>query len=140
MKIRLLNYLSCPLCKGDFLLKNELFENNEIKEGLLICSNCKKEYKISNFIPRFINADKYADSFSFEWKKHAKTQLDSVNGTKQSEEAFKEKTGLTPLELKDKLVLDAGCGMGRFSEIVLKYGGEIVGVDISYSIESAFQP
>ena len=42
-------------------------------------------------------------------------------------------------ELKGKLILDAGCGMGRFMEIALKYGGTVIGVDMSLAIEAAYQ-
>jgi SAM-dependent methyltransferase len=32
-----------------------------------------------------------------------------------------------------------GCGTGRFAEIVLKYGGEVVGVDLSFAVDAAFK-
>lgn len=42
-----------------------------------------------------------------------------------------------PLEgLAGKLLLDVGCGMGRFAEIVLKYGGIVVGADLSYAVDA----
>lgn len=42
-----------------------------------------------------------------------------------------------PLEgLAGKLVLDVGYGMGRFAEIVLKYGGIVVGADLSYAVDA----
>ena len=40
---------------------------------------------------------------------------------------------------KGKLVLDAGCGLGRFSEIVLDNGGTVVAVDLSGAIDAAFE-
>jgi SAM-dependent methyltransferase len=42
-------------------------------------------------------------------------------------------------KLKDKLVLDAGCGVGRFMEVVEKWGGNVVGVDLSFSVDAAFK-
>jgi SAM-dependent methyltransferase len=39
--------------------------------------------------------------------------------------------------LRGKRVLDAGCGMGRFAEVVSRYGGEYVGMDYSFAIDAA---
>ena len=40
--------------------------------------------------------------------------------------------------LEGKLVLDAGAGLGRFSEVVLNHGGHVVAVDLSRAIDAAF--
>jgi SAM-dependent methyltransferase len=42
-------------------------------------------------------------------------------------------------ELCGKLVLDAGCGMGRFAEIVHHYGGTYIGMDYSYAVDAAYR-
>jgi SAM-dependent methyltransferase len=42
-------------------------------------------------------------------------------------------------ELKGKLVLDVGCGTGRFAAIALKYGATVIGVDLSYAVDAAFK-
>lgn len=39
--------------------------------------------------------------------------------------------------LENKLVLDAGCGMGRYVEVANKYAKEIIGVDISRAVDRA---
>jgi len=36
-------------------------------------------------------------------------------------------------------VLDVGCGAGRFTEIVSKYGGDVIGIDLSYSVDVALE-
>ena len=36
-------------------------------------------------------------------------------------------------------MLDAGCGMGRFTEIAIKYGATTIGVDLSFAVDAAFQ-
>lgn len=89
-------------------------------------------------IPRFVESDQYVGSFSFEWNTHTQTQLDSSNqGLAKSAQILQEKTGLTPEDVKGKLVLDAGVGAGRFSEILAEWGANVVGVDLSYAVESA---
>jgi SAM-dependent methyltransferase len=47
------------------------------------------------------------------------------------------KTGLTDADLKGKLVLDVGCGTGRFMESAAGLGAEVIGFDLSYAMESA---
>ncbi|MBI3490303.1 MAG: methyltransferase domain-containing protein [Acidobacteria bacterium] len=34
-------------------------------------------------------------------------------------------------------MLDVGCGMGRFSDVVSRAGAEVVGIDLSYAIDAA---
>ncbi|MBM3252433.1 MAG: class I SAM-dependent methyltransferase, partial [Candidatus Omnitrophica bacterium] len=98
---------------------------------------CGKEYAIRNGIPRFVNSDDYVSNFSLEWNRFAKTQLDSLNKTKISADRFKEVSGLDPEWLKGKTVLEAGCGMGRFLEVVAETGSQVVGIDLSFSVDAA---
>lgn len=94
-------------------------------------------YPIIRDIPRFVSDDRYSQSFSFQWNAHALTQLDSFRGGRGSEDEFVAKTGFTPSELKGKLVLDAGVGAGRYSEIASRWEGDVVGIDLSYAVEAA---
>lgn len=97
-----------------------------------------KIWPVVRDIPRFVEDDQYVASFSFEWNTHTQTQLDSSNqGIAKSAQILQEKTGLTPEDVKGKLVLDAGVGAGRFSEILGEWGAKVVGVDLSYAVESA---
>lgn len=138
MKPQLLNFLCCPDCKDPVILKNEVYEQNEIKEGVLVCRNAH-EYKITNFIPRFVKADIYSSSFSYEWAHFSETQLDSKKGKMLSENQFQSRIDFPLCQLSGKFVLDAGCGMGRYAEIVGKYGGMAVGIDLSYAVDVAFK-
>jgi len=80
----------------------------------------------------------YVKSFSLEWSWHQKTQLDSVNHIKSSKEAFQKRIDMPLSGLRGKLVLDAGCGMGRYMEVMADHGAEVIGVDLSFSVDSAF--
>ncbi len=139
MKRRLLKFIVCPKCKSSFKLLVKEKKGAEIKTGKLICVKCKKSYLVVRYIPRFVKSDKRVANFSFEWLIHQTTQLDSYNRNKISKQTFIEKTGFDKKDLKNKLVLDAGCGMGRFSEVVLDYGAEVIGVDLSLSVEAAYK-
>ena len=137
MKKDIVHLLACPFCKGELTLQVDQYDSNEVKEGSLLCE-CGKRYPIKRYIPRFVDTDNYVESFSFEWDIFRKVQLDSINRTTESEETFKEKTGFDLSSAKGKLFLDAGCGAGRFMEVVVKYGGIVVGVDLSFAVDSAF--
>lgn len=138
MKKGLMDYLFCPKCKSRFSLKEPVYGGAEIKSGVLECG-CGERFRIVNFIPRFICDDKYVGSFSFEWQVHNKTQVDSLSGHNVSQDQFQSRIDFPLSELKGKLVLDAGCGTGRYSEIALKNGAIVIGVDMSYSVDVAYK-
>ena len=142
MKEELLSWICCPYCKGDLELIVTAQESGEIREGELRCS-CGKIYPVKKYIPRFVESDKYSESFSYEWKRHAKTQLDSSNidkiMEKTSEKQFQNRIDFPLESLKGKLALDAGCGIGRYIEVAHKYGAKVIGFDLSYSIDCAYE-
>lgn len=103
----------------------------------LVTPDGAHRYPIVREIPRFVSSDHYAGSFSFEWNVHNHTQLDPFRADQLSERTLREKTGLTPEDVRGKLVLDAGVGAGRFSEVLARWGANVVGVDLSYAVEAA---
>lgn len=134
MNTKLLGILACPQCKG---VLDASSGDAEIIEGTLTCSHCRKNYPITNGIPRFVAPDNYASSFGYQWNLFRKEQIDSHNGTTLSADRLWAETGWTPEELKDEWVLDAGCGAGRFLDAVSASEGQIVGIDISSAIDAA---
>ena len=66
-------------------------------------------------------------------------QIDSLNGTTQSEDGFRLKTGLAPADVCGRVVLDAGVGAGRYAEVMARWGAEVVGVDLTRAIDAAAQ-
>jgi 2-polyprenyl-3-methyl-5-hydroxy-6-metoxy-1,4-benzoquinol methylase/uncharacterized protein YbaR (Trm112 family) len=71
------------------------------------------------------------ESFGFEWLRHQVTRFP------ENLEFFRRSLGIEPAELAGKLVLDAGCGMGRFLEVAASGGAEVVGLDLSRAVERA---
>ena len=138
MKEKLLNILACPACKDKLKLEIIKAENDEIITGKLRCTN-SHVYEVIDAIPRFVASDNYVRSFSYEWDVFGDTLLDTRNEEKFSADFFrKHMTG--PLEhLKGKLTLDAGCGMGHFTEIAASHGAEVVGIDLSYAVDTAYR-
>jgi 2-polyprenyl-3-methyl-5-hydroxy-6-metoxy-1,4-benzoquinol methylase len=90
-------------------------------------------------VPRFVQSDDYASSFGLQWNRHAEVQLDSRNGTRFSRDRFYSITEWRPTDLEKRLVLDVGCGAGRFAEILLSDGAEVVAVDLSSAVDAAYQ-
>jgi SAM-dependent methyltransferase len=106
-------------------------------EGAFVCSTAR--YPIVDGIPRFVARDFYARSFSFEWNVHSDTQLDAFRGDQSSEEQFVKKTGFSAYQLRGKLVLDAGVGAGRYTDVVSRWGAHVVAVDLSFAVEAAYR-
>jgi 2-polyprenyl-3-methyl-5-hydroxy-6-metoxy-1,4-benzoquinol methylase len=104
--------------------------------GGFVCPACKRTYPNVNGVARFVDAQHYAASFGFQWHRYQKTQLDDAEDC-ESEQNFMMKTALRPEELHGKLVLDVGCGMGRFAEVATRWGARVVGVDLSAAAEVA---
>ena len=139
MKRRLVQWLACPHCHGQLDLTVLLERDDEVEEGGLSCGPCQKLYPVLRGIPRFVSSENYAASFGRQWNKFARLQMDSQNGTSFSRDRFYSITEWDPADLKGKLVLDAGCGAGRFSEVVLQDGAEVVAVDLSSAVDACRQ-
>jgi SAM-dependent methyltransferase len=105
----------------------------------LVSADGQHRYPVVNGIPRFVTSDLYVDSFSFEWNVHKHTQLDTYRQDTSSTDMLGPKTGLTPEQVRGKLVLDAGVGAGRFTDTLLRWGAKVVGIDLSYAVEAAHE-
>jgi SAM-dependent methyltransferase len=123
---RVLRVLLCLSCHGGL----------EESERGLACIDCGKEYPRVDGVIRFVDKQQYAGSFGFQWHVHARTQLDT-DESKRSENAFRQRTGFCPEDLAGKLVLDVGCGMGRFADVATRWGAHVVGIDLSLAAEVA---
>ncbi|MFN8299353.1 MAG: class I SAM-dependent methyltransferase [Chitinophagales bacterium] len=94
-----------------------------------------EKFPVVNGIPRFVPADNYANAFGFQWKNFAKTQLDSFNGTKISQERLERCLGCKIEDLRGKDILEVGAGAGRFTELLVKGGGNTHSIDLSAAVE-----
>lgn len=139
MKEALVNRLRCVDCTvGGLSLSAQRRDGDEVETGVLSCGRCGKDYRIVRGVPRMVEADAYACSFSFEWQLHRRTQIDTGESDK-SARVFRRKTGLRLEDLAGKRVLDVGVGAGRFAEVVSRWGAEVVGIDLSLAVETAME-
>jgi SAM-dependent methyltransferase len=90
-------------------------------------------------VPRFVKSDDYASRFGLQWNRYSEVQLDSRNNTHFSRDRFYAITEWLPPTLKEQLVLDVGCGAGRFAEVALNDGAEVIGVDLSSAVDAAYK-
>ena len=137
MKPALLDILRCPRCHGALTLLGEPGDDTgEVEKGELSCHGCDDRYPIVDYIPRFVGGDNYADSFSLEWSRFRTTQLDSSTGVAISRDRFFAETRWKPDDLRGSLVLDVGCGSGRFVEVALAAGAHVVALDYSGAVDA----
>lgn len=141
MRTWLLEYLVCPKCEGSLTLQSGEIHDDDVETGTLVCSECRKSYEIVRGVPRMapdvIAADKQStvDAFGWEWQ-----TFDSFHDDPAvyDEQFLDWVSPLKPPFFNGKVVLDAGCGMGRFSAAAVHLGAErVIGVDLSESIEAA---
>jgi SAM-dependent methyltransferase len=101
----------------------------------LKCPKCGADYPSIDGVLHFVPHDQYSRSFSYEWHKHAHTLLDGPqrDGTERSLTAVHIGSG----DVTGRLVLDAGCGMGRFTDVLTRWGARVVAVDLSEAVHVA---
>ena len=126
------NYYSCLSCEKNnfYLTKNQAEEANEA----IVCKDCNTHYIFKNNILRFVYEDNYANSFGFEWSQHKKTQIDSNSQINLSKHRLQIVTNWNK-DLKGQLILEAGSGSGRFTEILARTKADIVTFDFSDAID-----
>jgi len=142
MHIQFLDYLVDPITKDILQLKEITRVGDFIIDGMLISKT--SEYPIIGGIPRFVTSDSYSKSFSWEWKKWPRVQFETENIGKPMEghtrRMWEQIVGFSEheLDLKDKTILDIGCGSGRFIEIARSKGAKVIGLDYSDAVEAAY--
>ncbi len=111
-------------------------DGDDVLDGELATGDDGARWPVVRGIPRFVPADNYAGSFGFQWNRFPGTQLDSVSGLPVSRERFLAQWSLPPEWFAGKRVLDVGCGAGRFAEVALSLGAEVVAVDLSAAVDA----
>lgn len=136
MHYSLMELLACPACLGALTLVVNRECDGEVESGVLACNRCAVEYPIDSFVPRFVAQQNYSSSFGFQWNTFSATQLDSTTGQPISSDRFFAQSAWSPSEMCGRLVLDVGCGAGRFAEVSLRTGAHVVAVDYSNAVNA----
>src|SRR6266849_9038236 len=141
MDLKALDVFACPECGAELRVARRDgngSQNGKIKEGQLRCTQCPATFPILRSMPRFVSSDEYAASFGYQWNQFDKLQLDKFMRNDLSRERFYATTGW-PEHLEGQRVLEAGCGMGRFTQIALETGAEVFSFDLSNAVEANFK-
>lgn len=109
-------------------------EPPRLENGFLVVGSGGR-YPVRDGIPRFVEGEGYAESFGDQWRRYRRVQLDSATGRTLSRERFYQATGWREEELAGERILDAGCGAGRFTEVLLAAGAEVWAVDATSAID-----
>jgi 2-polyprenyl-3-methyl-5-hydroxy-6-metoxy-1,4-benzoquinol methylase len=136
---RLLDLFRCPHCQAGLVLTASPETNGEVDRGELDCAGCARRYPIIESVPRFVPAENYAESFGWQWNRFRRTQLDSCSGRPISRGRFFRQSGWPSAALAGRRVLDVGCGAGRFAEVALACGAEVVAVDYSSAADACWR-
>ncbi len=138
MKRDLLEYLVCPECHGDLDCRAEQLDASEVVEGALDCIGCGAVFPIRRGVPRLLPPrlsspeSATAAAFGTQWK-----LLGDLSRVFR-EEFDSYLHPLTAADLKDRIVLDAGCGMGKFSLAAAEAGVRaVIAVDLSDAVDVA---
>lgn len=138
----LLNLLVCPDCRSELGLDAAAKSGHEVSTGTLRCAS-GHSFPITNSVPRFVrhelNADqaRTRDSFGYEWTRLYPEHGHTTQERQAERDIFLEYTRTVPSDFRGKLVLDAGCGNGRYAKLVNDWGARVVAVDISSAVEIA---
>jgi SAM-dependent methyltransferase len=136
MRLDLLPFLRCPVTGAPLRLKHAITIDAHVVSGWLVSP--RHSYPIVDYVPRFVAPNNYADNFGIQWNSFRRTQLDSATGVPISQNRFYQFSGWKPEELAGKVVLDVGCGAGRFTEIALQAGATVIAFDYSSAVDACW--
>ena len=126
MNAELLRLIRCPRCR---------LQELELARGpshALVCRSCAATTAVVDGIPRLAGGtESYAASFGRQWNRYDVARPEEDGAT------FRVKTGFAPGDLAGRLVLDAGCGGGRYARLVASHGAKVIGVDLSAAVIKA---
>lgn len=138
MHVELVDRLRLPETGEPLRLENAELEGGRVRSGTLTTLSGRGRYAVRDFIPRFVPESNYADNFGMQWNMFRLTQLDSHSGHPISATRFWRATKWSASDLNGKWVLDVGCGAGRFAEVALKAGANLVALDYSSAIDACY--
>lgn len=140
-----LDVLRCPACGGRVALEAAVTApDGHVMEGTLACAPCAARYPISRGVPRMMppalagSVAATVDAFGWQWEQASRILKDPRFS---SPDVFLDFIHpVRPEWFRDKVVLDAGCGLGRFTIASASFGARLViGIDLSGSVDLVFE-
>lgn len=143
MHLAFIDYFVDPLTRKPLELEAGQIAGDVVESGFLRSSTHR--YPIIRGIPRFVECgpNNYSKSFGYQWHKWPRVQFESENVGKPMEghtrRMWERITGIIEhnVEVKDTLIVEIGCGPGRFIEEARSRGAKVIGIDYSDAVEIA---
>jgi SAM-dependent methyltransferase len=141
MHLDFASYFVDPLTHAPLVLDVERERNGHVLDGQFISSTA--HYPIVDGIPRFVDPRQraYAESFGYQWTRWPQVQFESQNQGKPMEgytrRMWETITGISGALTEDSVVLDIGCGPGRFTDVARRKGARVIALDYSRAVDVA---
>jgi len=165
MRVSDLSVMKCPISGQDLKIsevKNEIADH--VYSGIITTIDGKYSFAIENGVPNFIEPlgskktfldeeERTHNLFGYEWQYFSDwgwlEQYPNVKNAnlkyfgglvEDTKRAFRGKTLLLDTDIdKNHMVLDGGCGNGRFCSEIRRRGAKVVGIDAGIGIYKAFE-
>ena len=141
MHPKFLDILCCPESGDALSLHAEKVRPNGMVVGGRLSTPAGRSYPIVRGVPRFVGAERYASSFGYEWGRWPRVQFESENVGRpmagHTDRMWERVTGVDASQVKEKRIVEFGCGPGRFLDVVRRKGGTAVGIDLSAAVDAA---
>jgi SAM-dependent methyltransferase len=132
MRAAALETYRCPRCRAVLSLESASAEG---ASDHVVCTACQARYAVRLGIVRFVTSENYAKNFGFQWNRFQATQLDSKTGLSLSARRFWAESRW-PSDLSGELILEAGSGAGRFTEILAATNARLFSFDYSEAVDA----
>ncbi|HTJ77253.1 MAG TPA: methyltransferase domain-containing protein [Acidimicrobiales bacterium] len=79
-----------------------------------------------------------AAAYGFEWNTWSRFGWEPGGQFDAGPEVFRTKSLLAPNDLAGRVVVDAGCGNGRYSAAAARHAAQVIAIDLSTAVDAAF--
>jgi uncharacterized protein YbaR (Trm112 family)/ubiquinone/menaquinone biosynthesis C-methylase UbiE len=120
----------------------------DIREGRLDCQSCRESYPIMNGVPRMLPGStpgalpreyrQVARHFQSQWQYWGRLKKSfgrDIQGSLDYLLWTLTPKGTVPEFFERKLILDAGCGHGKYLKALSQRNAEVIGIDITRAID-----
>jgi len=99
--------LVCPEHRASLSLASDQLEEGRVRSGRLVCSENGCTFQIKQFVPRFVNSDAYADTFSKQ-RLYVRRHFEDYKKDRSGDRLLEISTGFTPVALRQGRTLEVG--------------------------------
>lgn len=153
MRIDVVKYLACPVDGASLSLADgAVMENGRVHTGELVCTHGHR-YPITEFVPRLLVQPETGtgkqitqSSFSAKWKMIPGFGFDEASRSFYvnwylERHGYKTIDALRAHLSSARLILDAGCGVGRDSSVFAENApqAEVFGIDLTDAVDAAYK-